>query len=234
MINSAVILSAGLGTRMAHIAKDVPKVMLPIQGKPLLVRHIEWMKSYGIMNFYINLHHLPVAITSALKDGYDLGVSIKYSHEENLLGTSGAILPFQKFLTDSFILHYGDVLSKVNLGRMIECHEKTRASATLAVHKTNRPHDSDIVEVQDDGRIKRLHVRPGNFEFGDLGNAALYILSPRVFEFLPSYNPSDFVKDVFPKMINAGERMFAYPTEEFTRDVGTPERYASAAVEWKE
>src|SRR3989344_6393127 len=103
----AVILSAGVGTRLRPLTNTLPKVMVPIQGKPLLQWHIEHVRKFGIREILINLHYLPNIITDYFKDGEKFGVKIIYSYEEKLLGSGGALLPFKRFITDTFFLLYG-------------------------------------------------------------------------------------------------------------------------------
>ena len=108
---------------------------------------------------------------------------------------------------------------------MQEFHKEKKSLATLVVHASDHPEDSDIVQINKYGMITRLIHKPGNMDFGDLGNAALYIVEPKIFDYLPR-EKSDFIKDVFPKMISNGESLYGYDTDEFVKDAGTPLRIA--------
>lgn len=223
----AVILCAGEGTRLRPLTNKLPKVMLPIAGKPILEHHIEYYKRYNITDIYINLHHLPEKIMKYFKEGGDFGVNIDYSYEERLLGTAGALNGFREQLEPggTFVVHYGDVISEVNLERMLAYHREKGSVATLAVHPTDHPQDSDIVVMDGEGRITGLHHKPGTPEHGNLGNAAFYLLEPKVLEYLPKEGKHDFVRDIFPRMLEGGEPSYGHLTDEFLKDMGTPERY---------
>jgi NDP-sugar pyrophosphorylase family protein len=225
-MRKAVILSAGEGTRLRPMTLDRPKVMLDVKGRPLLQRHIEWLKPHGIDQFYFNLHYLPGAVTGHFGDGSRFGVEVHYSVEETLRGTAGALRAFASQLDGTFLLHYGDIYSELDVSKMLDFHRRKGSAATLVVHPTTHPHDSDIIELGEGARVVAAHHKPGTDRFGNLGNAACYILEPRVLDFVPAGpGPADFVVDVFPPMIAAGEPVFGYDTDEFVMDMGTPDRY---------
>jgi NDP-sugar pyrophosphorylase family protein len=225
-MRKAVILSAGEGTRLRPMTLDRPKVMIPVQGRPLLQRHIEWLQPYGIDQFYFNLHYLPQAVIDHFGDGSRFGVRVNYSIEPVLQGTAGALRGFRADLDATFLLHYGDVYSELDVARMLDFHRRNGSMATLVVHPTTHAHDSDIVELGEGSRIAALHHKPGSDRFGVLGNAACYILEPRVLDFVsPGTDPIDFIRDVFPPMLAADEPLFGYNTDEFVMDMGTPDRF---------
>ncbi len=223
----AVILCAGEGTRLRSLTNELPKVMLPIAGKPILQHHIEYYKRYSITDIYINLHHLPGKIVSYFKEGGDFGVDITYSYEKKLLGTAGALNGFRQELESggAFFVHYGDVLSEVDLEKMLAYHGERESVATLAIHPSSHPQDSDIVTMNEGGRITRLYHKPGTLDHGNLGNGALYLLEPKILQYLPQEGEHDFIRDVFPRMLEAGEPLYGYSTDEFLKDMGTPKRY---------
>jgi NDP-sugar pyrophosphorylase family protein len=102
-ITQAVILSAGIGTRLRPLTDNLPKVMAPIGGKPLLERHFEQFKKYGIKEFFINLHYLPEKITDYFGDGSKWGIKIVYKHEPEILGTAGGVKNFEGVLKNNFL-----------------------------------------------------------------------------------------------------------------------------------
>lgn len=220
----AIILSAGKGLRVRELNQEVPKVLLEIMGKPLIVWNIELLKKHGIRDIAVNTHYLANRIKDYLKDGSKFGVKITYSYEKELLGTAGALNNFREFFDGSFVVIYGDVISQIDLGKLIEFHKNKNASATLVVHKTDHPEDSDVVQINKDKRVIKLIHKPINKGFGVLGNAALYVLEQRVFDYLPECGRSDFVKDIFKKMLEKREIIYGYKTAEFIKDAGTPDR----------
>jgi len=229
----AIILSAGKGTRIQEINHEIPKVLIPVANKPMLLWNIELLKKHGITDIAINTHYMASQIKEYLDNGEKYGVNIIYSYEEELLGTAGALKNFKDFFDDTFIVLYGDIISKVDLKKLIEFHKQNNAAGTLVVHKTDHPEDSDIVHIDENNQIVNTIHKPGNNDFGTLGNAAMYILEPEVLHYINS-EPCDFFKDVFPKMLKDGKKLMAYDTEEFIKDAGTPKRIAEVEKILKE
>ena len=130
----AFILAAGLGTRLRALGLDLPKVMVPIGGQPLLQHHFEWLRRQGVTEFILNLHYLPEKITDFFGDGHRFGVKITYSPEPELLGTAGGVKKMEAALRDGpFMVIYGDNLIRMELGPLIEFHRQRRAAATIAL-----------------------------------------------------------------------------------------------------
>jgi NDP-sugar pyrophosphorylase family protein len=227
-VTKAVILAAGLGTRLGDLTRDRPKVMVPICGKPMLEHHVEWLRSAGVEEFFFNLHYLPEVITDHFGDGSRWGVSIRYSHEDRLQGTAGSLRAFRHFLDQRFLVQYGDVFSRLDVAALSRFHLDRAGSASLVVHPSSHPHDSDIVSLDGDGLISQIHHKPGDARFGNIGNAGAYLLEPVVFDHLSSdpCEDVDFCKDLFPEMQLQGHKLFGYNTDDLLLDVGTPERLA--------
>jgi NDP-sugar pyrophosphorylase family protein len=175
-----------------------------------------------------NLHYLGEKIEKHLGDGSDFGVAITYSHEEELLGTAGALRAFAESLDEPFVVVYGDVLTDFDLDALRSYHEQKGGIATIVVQRTDRPGDCDIVEVERESRITAFHRAPGSFAHGNLGNAALYLLEPEILPYLPTKGAADFIVDLFPRALKAGEGLYAYESAEELLDIGTKERYEEA------
>lgn len=224
MIKKAIILSAGIGSRMGEITKTIPKVMLELAGKPLLQYNIELLKEYGVKEICINLHHIPESIKNYFEDGSKYEVKIHYNYEPLLLGTAGALSAFKNILTEDFFVIYGDVIGRISMEKLIRFHKLKKSDATLVIHLSSHPEDSDIIQIDKYKRIIDLIKKPGNRNFGILSSAAWYIVSPKIFNYLPE-GKSDFIEDVFPRMIRSGLQLYGYETDELIGDVGTPERF---------
>jgi mannose-1-phosphate guanylyltransferase / phosphomannomutase len=229
----AMILAAGKGSRMAEITKDeISKLLLNLDGKPIIQDQIEKLRDIGVREICMNLHFKPESLREFLGDGSKFGVKINYNYEPEILGTSGSLLAFKDILDETFFVIYGDIFHDMDLKKLYEFHTEKKAKATLVVHKSSHPEDSDIAEI-DGEKIIALHHKPGTREFGDIGNAALYVVEPVIFNYLPR-EKSDFIKDIFPKMLEAGEKVCAYNTPEFIKDTGTPERLTQVQQYLKE
>ena len=223
----AVILSAGLGTRIQKSFPNTPKVMLPIAGKPLLEHNIINLKKYGFNQIFINLHYLPKKVKNYFGDGKNFGIKIVYSLEPELFGTAGALVNFKKYLTETFVVIYGDIFMTLNFEKMLSFHKEKKSQGTLLIHETDHPNDSDLVAIDRNNQIYKFYISPhkGLVKSTNLSSAGAYILEPTVLKFLPKKLPSDFVEDFFPKLLKKKIKMFGYISSEFAKDVGTPQRY---------
>ncbi len=232
----AVILAAGLGGRMQKQYPAIHKVMLPIGGKPILEHHIENLKKFGVNDFYINLHHYPDIIRESFGNGKKYGVRITYSYEQILLGTAGALRKMEKNLNETFFVIYGDIFTKINFQKFLDFHRKKKSQATLVIHRTNHPEDSDLVVMNKDNKICKFYPSPHPFSVANiaLSNAGIYILEPQVLKFIPDKIPSDFIEDICPILLAKGVKMYGYSSSEYAKDMGTPERYRQVQREVKD
>lgn len=229
----AVILAAGVGGRMQKQYPTIPKVMLPIGGKPVLEHHIERLKMFGVNDFYINLHHRPDIIKNYFGNGKKRGVRITYSYEPALLGTAGALLKLKKYLNKTFFVIYGDIFTRLNFQNFLDFHRRKKSDATLVVHRTDHPEDSDLVAINKDNRIYKFYTSPHVLPVRDtdLSSAAIYTLEPPVLKFIPDKIPSDFIEDMCPILLAKGINMYGYLSSEYSKDIGMPERYKQVREE---
>jgi NDP-sugar pyrophosphorylase family protein len=226
----AFILAAGLGMRLRSLGLDVPKVMVPVGGKPLLQHHIELFREQGIREFVVNLHYLPEKITGIFGDGSKLGVKITYSHEPELLGTAGAVKKMEQILRDgTFIVFYGDNLVRVKFAPLLEFHRARHALVTIALFESPEPWTGGVVETAAHGRIERFVEKPDPKQVStNLISAGIFVVEPQVLDMIPEGRFYDFGKDLFPKMLADGKPLYAMKPDAYIQDVGTPERLAKA------
>ncbi len=218
-----VILAGGKGTRLG--LTDIPKPMCPIDGVPLLERQIKLAKSYGIDEIFLLEGHLAHIISDYFGDGQRFGVKIHHIVEEQPLGTAGALTLIKKQLKDRFLVFYGDVVMDFDIKSMQEFDAQAPSLGTLLVHPNNHPYDSDLLEVKD-GKITAFYPKPhadGEI-YHNLVNAAVYILSPEIFEYIEPLKPQDFGKDIFPKILQNGKVLRGYKSAEYIKDMGTKDR----------
>lgn len=238
----AMILAAGEGTRLRPLTHTLAKAVLPVGGKPALEHVLEWLRSYGIRDVGVNLHHCPESITSRFSDGERLGMRLTYSREPELLGTAGGVRAFASFLDRRFVLVYGDVLTDLDLGNLVQYHTERVASLppgtpalTMALSKTERPSEVGIVEVDARGRVTRFVEKPApGTAFSDLSNAGVLVLEPGILDHIPAGRAVDFGQDVFPALLERGVPMFGWriPDGAYLADYGTLEAYARVQIEW--
>jgi NDP-sugar pyrophosphorylase family protein len=230
-IHQAVILAAGFGTRLRPLTDTIPKAMIPLAGKPLLLHHIEQLKKHGVVDIYINLHYLPNVITDYFGDGSKFGVHITYALEApDILGTAGGVKNFENKLQDNFFVIYGDVFSLVDYTKM--AHEfltKEEPIAMGIIGETNHPMDSDLVEIHDNGQFIKIHAKPhAVLPENYYSMQALFIFNKEIFSTIPVNQYYEIDHHVLPNLLEKGVKIYAYRTADYLKDIGTPERYAAA------
>ena len=221
----AVILAGGKGTRLASLTREIPKPMLPILGKPLLEYQLELLHNYGITEVIILVNYLKDSIIQHIGNGEKWGMQIEYFEEKEPLGTTGGIRAIKEKLTDDFMVLYGDVLMNLDLHRLIRFHQQHQPDATLVLHPNDHPHDSDLVELNEQKQITAFFAKPHpQDEYRrNLVNAGLYILSPKIIDALPEGKAADFGRDIFPEIVQQ-YLLVGYNTSEYLKDMGTPDR----------
>ena len=220
----AVILAGGKGVRLHPLTVDLPKPMIEIAGKPVLEHQLLVLKEHGVNKAIILAGYLGQKIVDYFGDGSDWGISISYRQESVPLGTAGAVKALQDELNeDDFLLVYGDVFFDFDIDMAVSLHRQSGAAATLVAHPTDHPQDSDLLDLDAAQNITEIIKKPHAGGLGNIGNAAFYVLSPRVFPYIPE-GKADFMHDVFPQMLENGEHLVAYKTAEYLKDMGTVER----------
>lgn len=224
----AVVLAAGLGTRLAPLTQSVPKILVPLGGRPLLERQLLYLAANGITHVAVNLHHHADLVLEFLERS-DLPVQVRVSHEPELLGTAGALQPLRDFLTEPFVVLYGDVLTDANLAELAAAHARTNGTATLAYYRSRAAEGKGVLELDDEGRVSSFVEKPPSSNEVRCVNAGLYALSPEVLRF--TRPGADFGHDVWPAMLVAGEAIYAHEVDGYLRDVGSPEALAEAEAD---
>jgi NDP-sugar pyrophosphorylase family protein len=223
----ALILAAGLGTRLKPLTNGIPKVMIDVGGKPLLWYQVMLLKHHGIDDIWINLYWFPEAIMSYFGDGSGLGVKIKYSMEEGeLLGTAGALKNNKSGVREAFegtrfLITYGDNLTDFDHGRLLEFHKGKEALMSLGLYRHNRPWEKGCVETDRTGQVVGMVEKPPKGEEKtDQANTGIYVCEPKVLEYIPE-GFSDFGAEIIPAILEAGEELYALETDAYVEDVGT-------------
>ena len=222
----AVILAAGKGERLGEVTQRIPKPMIEYHGKPVLEHNIELCRKFGVKDLYINTHHLPDAIRAYCGDGSKWGVSIQYSFEPQLLGTSGAVKNFEKALArEPFFVLYGDNYSAFDLSSLQQMQEKCSAVGVIAFHWREDTSSSGVAEFTNENRITRFIEKPkaGESE-SHWVNAGIYYFQREIFSHLPKGH-SDFGKDIFPNLLASGTPLYGVCRKDTVLAFDTPEMF---------
>jgi len=197
--------------------------MLDVGGRPLLEWIVELLARHGITEIAINLHYKPQAITGHFGLGERWGVHIRYSIEEQLLGSAGAARRLDWYLRDgSFVVFYGDLYTDMDIDSLVCAHRE-------ALYEVENPTACGIVGLDERGCVTRFVEKPRPEDvFSRLANAGVYVVEPEVLEMIPPGVPYDFGCDLFPRMLEAGLPILGHPIQEMLIDIGTPENYCRA------
>lgn len=198
-----------------------------IAGRSLLARQFDLAADYGVTEIHLMVHHFADQIRAAIGDGGRWGIRVHYHVEETPRGTAGCVLQTLPELGERFLVAYGDTLLNINLDRLWDYHAGQSADATLVVHPNDHPSDSDLIELDADNRVQRMHKVPhAEHEYlANMVNAALYVIDrDSLVPWLGEAGRLDFARDLFPRMLEAGCRIVGYRTREYIKDMGTPER----------
>ena len=211
-------MAGGIGTRMRPLTYVIPKPMLPIGGKPLLEHTIRYLKEYGITDVVLCVAYLKSHIKDYFKDGGHLGVSIEYAEADMPLGTAGQLKTAEKYVSDRFIAMNGDIITSLNLRRLVEFHERMGGIGTIALKRFEVSIPYGYIEIDDGSRIRKFVEKP---TFSFLANAGIYVFEPRIFNYIPSNRVVSIERETFPTLLKNGERLNGYYEEAYWADVGT-------------
>jgi NDP-sugar pyrophosphorylase family protein len=218
----ALVLTAGLGTRLQPLTLARAKAAAPVDGEPLARRTIAWLVSHGVRDLVLNLHHKPETITAAVGDGSDLGARVRYSWESPVLGSAGGPRHALPLLAErTFVLVNGDTLTNVDLPAMLAQHRQSRALVTMALIRNPRPDKYGGV-LLDAGHAVTGFTRRGSQTDG-FHFIGPQIVEAEVFEPLPDGVPAESVTGVYPRLL--AERpgaVMGYVSAATFCDIGTP------------
>ena len=221
----AIIVAGGKGERLKPLTNHIPKPMVEVGDKPILLHIIEHFKKNGIKDLIIALCYLPEVVTQFFGDGKKFGVKIEYTYEDlqKPLGTAGAITLAKNLINDTFIVTYADILRDLDIKKMVAFHKKSNALATINVYKrTNKNAKSKII-IDQDKRVTQFIERPNEEQLKGgfiWANGSLYILEPEIFNLIPANVKSDFGADIFPRLLKLKKTIYAYPTTDYFIDIG--------------
>lgn len=227
----AMILAAGMGTRLKPLTDNRPKCLMPLAGRPLIEWTLSWLKGHGVTECIINLHYLPEQVKDFVGDGSRFGLEVHYSFEPVLLGTAGAVKKMADFFDEPFYLIYGDNFSQWNLRKLKNVFEHRHPMAVMAVHWREDVTHSGMIGMDEDGRIRRLVEKPKADEVtSHYVNAGFFYMHPRILEDIPPGRYYDFSYDVFPALLRRRESIYAVKMDAPIVGIDTLEAYEIANV----
>lgn len=228
----AIVLAGGVGTRLKPLTETRPKPLIPVAGRPCIDFVIKSLVTSGFHEIVVTTGYMSDYLIKKIGDGLEYDASILYSFEEMPAGTAGAVKRVGEFIDDTFVVASGDVLADVNMEDLYNYHKEVGSVATIALTEVDNPEGFGIVELDEENRIKRFKEKPKPHEvFSKLVNAGIYVLEPKVLEFIPPDEMFDFSKNVFPALLKEGLPLFGRKLEGLWMDIGKPGDLLKASME---
>jgi NDP-sugar pyrophosphorylase family protein len=226
----ALVLAAGQGTRLDPLTRLAAKAAVPLGGRTLIEHVLDWVRDQGVVDVVVNLHHLPATITSVVGDGAHLGLSVRYSWEQPLLGSAGGPRRAVPLLaSDEFLIVNGDTLCAFDVAPMIDAHLQIGADVTMAVVPNPNPDHYNGLVVDDGGVISGF--RPRGQAAGTWHFIGVQVARSSTFADLPDGVPSETVAGFYRDLIrDTPGRIRAWHARAPFLDVGTPRDYLRAAL----
>ena len=204
-IVKAVIMAGGEGTRLRPLTSNAPKPMMPLANRPMMEHIIDLLKKHGFDEIVVTVAFRANHIRNWFGDGSEHGVKIVYAVEETPLGTAGSVRNAMDELTEPFLVISGDVLTDIDLTKIVEFHQAEQAMATIGLIRVDNPLEFGIVITREDGTIERFLEKPGWGQvFSDTINTGIFVLDPAIFDYIEPDASVDFSSEVFPALLRDG------------------------------
>jgi mannose-1-phosphate guanylyltransferase len=213
----AMVLAAGLGTRLRPLTYEITKPMVPVLDRPVMEHILDLIDRHDFDGVIANLHYFPETIRE------HFGERISYRFEQELLGTAGGVRACAEFFGDEpFLVISGDALTDIDLGAFAARHRDSGGIATLAVKQVADTREYGVVLHDREGRITGFQEKPAPEEaLSDLGNCGIYMFDPSIFDYFPERPFVDWAKDVFPALLENDVPFHIHEVREYWNDVGS-------------
>lgn len=229
MVLKAMVMAAGVGSRLDPLTKEVPKPIVPIANRPVMDILFERLLEISVKDVIANTHYLSEKIVKHYENN-DLGINFNYVHEKDLSGTAGGVKKCQFFFDEGedFLVLSADGLSNADLQAGIDAHKKSGAIATIGIKKIALEEipNFGVVVTDENGFISGFQEKPAIKDAkSDCINTGIYIFNYKIFDYIPENSFYDFAKNVFPRLLADGIKINTFPVEEYWSDIGTIDQY---------
>jgi len=223
----AMVLAAGVGSRLDPLTTAVPKPLVPVANRPIMELILELLKRHGITEVFSNLHHLPDQLIRYFGDGSRIGMKLRFHHEEELSGDAGGVRACRAFLEDgTFIVLMGDLLTDADLTSIVAEHKKKGALATIGLKAVDDVSQFGVALTDDQGFITGFQEKPNPSEaLSNLASTGIYVFEPEIFEHIPGEGVYGFGRQLFPSLLEKGAPVLGFEFKSYWSDVGTINQY---------
>lgn len=228
MIEKAMVMAAGVGSRLDPLTQCIPKPLVPVLNRPVMDILLEKLRKSGIKNVIANTYYLADKIHERYKNYSE--PKIVFLNEKELSGTAGGLKKCESFFYDceNFLVVSADGFHDVDLQKVMSLHEKSGCIATMAVVPVDMEEVSNygVVVANDDGIVAEFQEKPPVSEAkSNCINTGIYVFNKRIFEFIPDNEKFDFAKNVFPLLLDSGEKINTCKVYNYWSDIGTISQY---------
>ena len=228
----AVVMAGGFGTRLRPLTEKLPKPMAYVANRPMMEHVVRLLATEGIRDHEVLLYFFPEKISSYFGDGAAWGVTMHHITAETDYGTAGAVKYAEDRLSETFLVISADIITDIDLSRAIDFHREKNAAVTVVLTRVPNPLQYGIVITEEDGRIVRFLEKPGWGEvFSDTINTGIYVIEPEVLSLIPPRKNYDFSKNLFPSMLQRGDRLLGYVAQGYWKDVGNLDEYLNVHLD---
>ena len=229
-------MAAGVGSRLDPITKDIPKPLVPILNKPVMDILLEKLKQQGISEVIANTYYLAEQIQERYTKNSPVDISFNYIHEVELSGTAGGVKKCEFFFQDveNFLVVSADGLHDADLGKIVQSHIDSKCIATMAIIAIEPEEVSHygVVVPSKENTVIEFQEKPSVEEAkSNYINTGIYVFNKRIFDFIPKNEKYDFAKNVFPSLLEAGEKINVFEIFSYWSDIGTIEQYIQSNID---
>jgi mannose-1-phosphate guanylyltransferase len=223
----AMVLAAGVGSRLDPLTSETPKPLVPVVNVPIMEHILKLLSVHGFTDICANVHYLPERIIDYFDNGSALGLDLKFLLEENLSGDAGGIRACRKFLDgSSFLVLNGDLLTDADLTLVVREHKRKKAIATIAVKHVDDVSHFGVALLGKEGFITGFQEKPAAHEaLSNLISTGIYVLEPEIFKFIPSEGDYGFGRQLFPLLVKQDLPVLGVEIDGYWSDVGTLAQY---------
>lgn len=229
----AMIMAAGVGTRLMPLTAKLPKPMVPIGNKPTMEHLVRHLVKFGFYEQVANLWYLPQEIESYFGSGEAFGAKLSYSPEKELQGTAGGVRQVQDFLGGAtFLVTSGDGLTDLDLEAFLAFHQKKKALASIALFPVEDPSPFGVALTDRQGKIVGFQEKPKREEAqSNLVNTGIYLFEPEIFSLIPQEGSYDFGRELFPKLVELEAPFYGFEMKGYWSDIGSIETYRESCLD---
>lgn len=229
----AMVLAAGVGSRLEPLTLQYPKPMIPFLNKPLMEHILVHLRRHHVTHTVSNLHYLPDKVENHFGSGADLGMQTDFMYEPVLTGDAGGLRTCREFLAnETFLVVMGDLITDLDITYVLNQHKEKGAIATIALKHVTDVEHFGVATLDTNGFLSGFQEKPSRNEAkSNLASTGIYVFEPEIFDHLPKGRQIGFGKHVFPLLLEKQLPVLGVEVWGYWSDVGTVEQYKQSTAD---